>query len=110
MRANQKYSKEEMYLAIELWKESSQNQAAYCKANKLSRNTFKYWINKYNKEKPKPHQKVKDNFVQLEVEKSVVPIEKPVDFNNISISYPNGTTVTCPVDISPAQLIALVKL
>ena len=99
MRANQKYIKEEMYMAIELWKESGQSQTAYCKANNLSRNTFKYWINKYNKEKSRPAPVTKDNFVHLEVSNHAAPSKDPVSTKHISISYPNGAMVTCPIDI-----------
>jgi transposase-like protein len=50
MRKNQKYSKEEMYLAIELWEESGLTQVNFCSREKLSVKTFSYWYRKYKKE------------------------------------------------------------
>jgi transposase-like protein len=51
MRKNQKYSKEEMYLAIELWQESGLSQAKFCSRENLLVKTFSYWYRKYKKEK-----------------------------------------------------------
>jgi hypothetical protein len=51
MRKNQKYSKEEMYLAMELWQESGLSQGKFCSRENLSVKTFSYWYKKYKKEK-----------------------------------------------------------
>jgi hypothetical protein len=51
VRKNQKYSKEEMYLAIELWQESGLSQVKFCSREKLSVKTFSYWYRKYKKGK-----------------------------------------------------------
>jgi hypothetical protein len=51
MRKNQKYSKEEMYLAIELWRESGLSQDKFCTLEHLLVKTFSYWYKKYKKEK-----------------------------------------------------------
>jgi hypothetical protein len=47
MRKNQKYSKEEMYLAIELWRENGLSQVKFCSRENLSVNTFSYLFKKY---------------------------------------------------------------
>ena len=51
MRKNQKYSKEEMYLAVELWQESGLSQVKFCSREKLSVKTFSYWYRKYKEGK-----------------------------------------------------------
>lgn len=51
MRKNQKYSKEETYLAIELWQESGLSKVKFCSREKLSVKTFSYWLRKYRQEK-----------------------------------------------------------
>jgi len=51
MKKNQKYTQEEMYLAIALRNESGLSQQKYCRQNGIAYNTFKYWVKKYNGEK-----------------------------------------------------------
>jgi hypothetical protein len=47
MRKNQKYSKEKIYLAIELWQESGLSQGKFCFRENLSAKIFSYWYRKY---------------------------------------------------------------
>lgn len=59
MRKNQKYTEEEMFLAVELYQESNLSQKDYAIQEGLKVGTFKYWVKKYNefhgsKTKPKP--------------------------------------------------------
>ena len=51
MRKNKKYSKDDMYLAIELWQESGLSQVKFCSRENLSVKTFSYWYKKYKKGK-----------------------------------------------------------
>ncbi|WP_372948467.1 IS66 family insertion sequence element accessory protein TnpA [Mariniphaga sp.] len=72
MRKNQKaspatdgYSKEEMYLAIELWQESGLSQSKFCSRENLSVKTFSNWYRKYKKEEGLlvgPNKEVSDTF------------------------------------------------
>ena len=70
MRKNQKYSKEEMYLAIELWQESGLSQVKFCSREKLSVKTFSYWYRKYKNEKGlsvKENKETPDTFIPVKV-------------------------------------------
>lgn len=103
MRKNQKYTKEEMYLAIEIWQESGLSQYKYCKQEGMSRNTFKYWLNKYRNETGKSFPTT-NSFIPVHLSQ---PKDRTVGYNKqreITITYPNGTEVNCPVD-APVQLI-----
>jgi len=62
MRKNQKYNKEEMALAIEMWQESGLSQYEYCNREKLSKSTFSYWLKKYKQERGQyhPEQRIKN--------------------------------------------------
>ena len=46
MRKNQKYSQEEMFMAVELYLESGLSQKKYAIQEGLAEGTFKYWVNK----------------------------------------------------------------
>lgn len=108
MRKNQKYSQEEMYMAIEMWQESGLTQYSWCKQNNLSRNTFKYWLNKYRNDK-KQVTSVK-TFLPVKVSTCETPDRPDNLLRDITITYPNGTKVTCPIDIEVNQIRALIKL
>jgi hypothetical protein len=69
MKKNQKYTKVEMYLAIELWKESKKTKAEYCRQNKISGDTFKYWYNKYRKEKAIQEPVKTPSFIPVDITK-----------------------------------------
>jgi len=110
MKKNQKYTKEEMYLAIELWQESKKTKAEYCRQNKISGDTFKYWYNKYRKEKAIQEPVKTHSFIPVDITK---PENTPESANNITcitITYPTGVQVTCPTGIGVQQLKALINL
>jgi len=110
MRKNQKYTKEEMYLGIEMWQESGLSQYAWCKQNDLSRNTFKYWLNKYRSDKKQASPVAPKAFLPVEFSTSS-PKDLPVSITkDITIAYPTGTKVICPANIEINQLRALIKL
>jgi transposase-like protein len=70
MRKNQKYSKEEMYLAIELWQESGLSQGEFCSRENLSVKTFSYWYKKYKKGKglsAEENKETSDTFIPVKV-------------------------------------------
>ncbi len=111
MRKDQRYNKEEMYLAIEMWQESGLTQHGFCNREKLPKATFGYWLKKYRKEKgqPKPsRKKTVKAFIPVEVPKSIDPASTII--GQIGITYPNGVQVTCPASIGIQQLKTLIDL
>ena len=110
MKKNQKYTAEEMNLAIELWKESGLSQQKYCTHNHIAFSTFKYWQKKIQKEKFTSTVKASRPFISVDVP-STVDLAMPVpDAGYITISYPNGIQVSCPVNINHEQLRTLIQL
>ena len=110
MKNNQKYTQEEMYLAIELWKESGLSQEHFCQQEKISSSTFSYWLRKYRQEKEASASK-SNSFVPVELSPPASSIEDSSEAPvNILISYPNGIRVNCPESISTEKLIELIKL
>lgn len=110
MRKNQKYTQEEMYMAIELWKESGISQKNYCKQNNLSYNTFKYWLNKYHKDRQGRKSGSSKSFIPVHIPQTVTAHIPEPNTGMISINYPNGVVLNCPVDISVEQLRGLINL
>jgi transposase-like protein len=112
MRKNQKYSKEEMYLAIELWQESGLSQVKFCSREQLSVKTFSYWLRKYRKEKElsvKRSNKVSDTFIPVEITRGGTSTETNANSGRIAVSFPNGVQLSCPVGIDISQLKTLIN-
>jgi transposase-like protein len=112
MRKNQKYSKEEMYLAIELWQESGLSQARFCSREKLSVKTFSYWLRKYRKEKGlsiEHGKKVPKTFIPVEISRGAASTGTITNSTRIDVSFPNGVQLSCPVGIDIAQLKSLIN-
>ncbi|WP_072999668.1 IS66 family insertion sequence element accessory protein TnpA [Mariniphaga anaerophila] len=112
MRKNQKYSKEEMYLAIELWQESGLSQVKFCSREKLSVKTFSYWLRKYRKEKAfqvKGDKKVSDTFIPVEISRGGTPTETNANSGRIDVSFSDGVQLSCPVGIDISQLKTLIN-
>lgn len=110
MKKNQKYTKEEMYLAVGLWKESGLSQRKYSLQNDIRYNTFKSWVKKYNGEKKSEKARQATTFLPVQVK--ATPLDQPIERLNkeITITYPSGIEVKCPVDISVVQLKTLLTL
>ena len=112
MRKNQKYSKEEMYLAIELWQESGLSQSKFCSRENLSVKTFSYWYRKYKKEKGLPpgrNSEVSDTFIPVKVSGDRTSKVLDGEYGRIEVSFPNGVQVNCPVGIDIGQLKSLIN-
>lgn len=112
MRKNQEYSKEEMYLAIELWRESGLSQVKFCSRENLSVKTFSYWYRKYKKEKgpsPEHNKKVSDTFIPVKVSGDRTTKVSDGEYGRIEVSFPNGVEVSCPVGIDIGQLKNLIN-
>ena len=113
MRNNRKYSKEEMYLAIELWQESGLSQAKFCSCENLPVTTFSYWYRKYKKENGFLVDKNKEalnSFIPVKVSEGVTSTLCNECYARIEISFPNGVQVSCPVGIDASQLKNLINL
>jgi len=112
MRKNQKYSKEEMYLAIELWQESGISQGKFCSRENLSVKTFSYWYKKYKKEKGLPvggNKEVSDTFIPVKVSGDKTANVSGGEYGRIEVSFPNGIQLSCPVGIDIGQLKNLIN-
>jgi hypothetical protein len=111
MRKNQKYTQEEMYLAVEIWQESGITLKQFCSKENLSSSTFSYWLRKYRKEKSTPSSIV-NSFVPVELSSSPMICKPDADNTDgdILISYPNGIQVNCSGSTSTEKLIELIKL
>ena len=74
------------------------SQNRFCKEEKLSLSTFNYWVKKYKQEKDRSAQA--DNhpvktFLPVKVTKETVHRDKDC----ITITYPNGIQVSCPMSL-----------
>jgi hypothetical protein len=105
MKTNQKYTQEEMYIAIELWQESNQSQSKFCKHEGIPHHIFLYWLRKYRKQKNTASQQT---FIPVKVAQCNASI--PNITGIITIDYPNGVQVHCPAQMSIEQLKSLIKL
>jgi transposase-like protein len=110
MRKNQKYTREEMYMAIELWKESGISQENYCNQNNLSFSTFKYWQKKFQSDSQGKNSKSLKPFIPVHIPQAITTNLAEADTHIISINYPNGVIVNCPAGISIEQIRGLIKL
>ncbi|QGY42532.1 hypothetical protein GM418_02335 [Maribellus comscasis] len=113
MRKNQKYSKEEMYLAIELWQESGLSQIKFCSREKLSVKTFSYWYKKYKKENRlsvEQNKETPDAFIPVKVSSDRTTAAGKESYGRIELSFPNGVQLSCPAGIDIGQLKSLINL
>ncbi len=108
MRKNQRYSKEEMFLAIELWQENGLSQGKFCEREKLSLPTFGYWLRKYRNEKQEPTNPC-ETFIPVELPESRIEESSLLSSANIEISFPNGVKLNCPAGIDIGQLKTLIN-
>lgn len=111
MQKNQKYSKEQMYRSIALWRESGLSQYQFCKREKLTTSTFSYWLRKFRKEKGLSkfsREKPVKTFIPVEVSKTIEP--DVLEIEQIEITYPNGVKVSCPPCIDIAQLKTIISI
>jgi len=109
MRKNQKYNREQMNATIGQWKDSKLTQRAFCKEQGISISTFQYWVKKYQEAEKQEQHAGADSFIPIRVsEPGHVELENS-HTGFISISYPNGINICCPVNTPVCQLTALVK-
>ena len=99
-----------MYLALPLRPESELTQQQFCDNENLSPHTFKYWYKKYRKEKCSPQVKTPQGFIPVKVDCIEEPAPIQYQHQDITITYPNGVEVKCPLKVAPHQLKALLNL
>jgi transposase-like protein len=111
MRKNQKYTQEEMYMAIELWQESGLSLKKFCIREGLASSTFTYWLRKFRRE-TRANAKPTKSFIPVTIgsdlsEQAQAPF---AEVKVIFIRYPNGVQVNCPHDIDIEKLRALIRI
>jgi hypothetical protein len=110
MEKNKRYSKEEMYHAIELWQESGLSQKVFCSREKLSLPAFGYWLRKYRDQKEASTQEnLSGSFIPVEVPGVKTAGHSFSGLANIEVSFPNGVRLSCPVSVDIAQLKTLIN-
>ena len=111
MKKNQKYTQEEMFLAIELWRESKLSQEQFCQRENISISTFQYWLKKQRdinvpKQEPKKKKQSKETFIPVQVNEHLVESIE----HHLEITYPNGVKLTCPANMEINQIKTLIQL
>ena len=95
---NKKYTPDQMFGLIEIWKQSGLSQTEFCNQKQLSRYRFSYWLKKYRKQKEKPDQPENNTakrFFPVNITSKQEPAFCHTDY--ITITYPNGVKVCCPL-------------
>lgn len=109
MRKNQKYTREEMYLAIEIWQESGLTQTEFCKRENIPVTSFIHWVQKFKKEKENVNFLVNNytGFIPVKVtEPDNYTSSNP---DRIVISFPNGVKLNFPAGTDMSQLKKLIN-
>jgi hypothetical protein len=86
--------KKQMYSHYQLWKQSNLSQVEYAEQHQMKIHTFKYWIQKFNKEQTKS-----SGFIAIEPQ---IPTE-------INIRYPNGVELAMPAQTSVKIIRELIQ-
>lgn len=98
--------KQEMYSLIEQWQATGLSQTAWCKQVGMSRSTLRKWLGRYESEYGTPIEQSISS-----ADSSFVSIELPPSTSGqLTINYPNGVQLSCPVGIGHDQLRDLVHL
>ena len=105
MKTNQKYTQEEMSIAIELWQESNLSQHEFCRREGLPYHIFLYWLKKFRKQKSLS---LPQSFIPVKVAQNNDCLQGISDI--ITIDYPNGVQVHCPFHLGIDQIRNLIKL
>jgi transposase-like protein len=109
MRKNQKYTQQEMYAAIENCKQNKMSYTEYCRKQGISYKSFMYWVRKH-KNTQRHTGNEPTTFLPVEVQAPIAQNGKPHETStHITIEYPSGIKVHCPVGISPVLLNHLVN-
>jgi hypothetical protein len=110
MRKKQK-SKAVMYRYVKRWQASGMSQSKFCRAEKLTKSTFRYWVTKYKQEKnASAISDIKESqaFIPVKLPKSVNGIAS--ESGQIEIYFPNGVQLNCSAGIDIGQLKYLINI
>jgi hypothetical protein len=99
MRKNQKYSQEQMFSAIESCLRDGISPKEYCREKHIPYPSFQYWLRKYRKEQINQNQKPTEGFLPVRIEGS--PLSGS---DELTIQYPSGIQVRCPLN-TPVHLL-----
>ncbi len=108
MKRNQKYTKEQMYQAIEQCMQDGLSHMQFCKRADINYQTFKFWVKKYNREKG-TGRSMAPTFMPVQVVQPVQFDQSRDEPESIIITYPNGIRVSCPVSVPQVTLKTLLK-
>ena len=86
--------KQQMLYHYQQWKQGKLNQTEYAQQHQLKIHTFKYWIQKFNKEQNKA-----TGFISID---TIIPSE-------INIRYPNGVELAMPTQTSMKIIRELIQ-
>lgn len=103
MRKNYKYPQTDMYSAIERCHNEGITYSQYCKQAGIHYATFKYWINKYHRERSVSEAPTKASFVPVHIQAEVNTTDR------FTITFPGGIRVDCPSTTPVSYLSALIK-
>jgi transposase-like protein len=103
MRKNQKYSRAEMYSAIEQCSNEDITYSHYCNQTGIPYATFKYWIKKYQRERTTRETTTKASFVPVHVQSENNTTDR------FTITFPGGVRIDCPSTTPVGYLSALIK-
>jgi hypothetical protein len=109
MKSNKKYVREQVYALIESWQKSGLTQKQFCARENLSHSTFKYWRKKYRINQERNTKLSENAFIPIKLAGRHAQSESENYQKSITITYPNGIEIKCPVNIAVRQLEALIK-
>ena len=110
MKNNQKHTREEMFRKVDEFVASGLSQPQYCKQEGFPLTTFSHWLQKYRKEKGITTTASPGPFIPVDVISSLAHAGSTTHVPEITITYPTGIKVTCPVDIGTIQLKTLLTI
>jgi hypothetical protein len=99
MRKNQKYTREQMFGAIDQCQRDGITPKEYCQQHQIPYPSFQYWLRKYRKEQINHNLKPGNGFLPVRLENTPI-----CDSDQLTILYPSGIQVRCPLN-TPVQLL-----
>jgi transposase-like protein len=99
MRKNQKYTREQMFGAIDQCQRDGITPKEYCRQHQIPYPSFQYWLRKYRKEQINHNPKPENGFLPVRIEDAAL-----FNSDQLTIHYPNGIQVRCPLN-TPIHLL-----
>jgi hypothetical protein len=88
-----------MYEAIKMCQHKGISPKEYCCENQIPYPSFQYWLRKYRNEKLNQHIKSENGFLPVRIEDA-----PQSNSNQLTIEYPSGIQVRCPLN-TPVHLL-----